>query len=91
MYVLKYFFSFLKDECHNFIKVLLKRNDDTLFICGTNAFSPSCRNYKVCAAFIRKHICSDKCWCEKTGDASRMQKVTHINSTPNALSYTTKG
>ncbi|XP_053159535.1 semaphorin-6A isoform X4 [Hemicordylus capensis] len=36
-----------KDECHNFIKVLLKRNDDTLFICGTNAFSPSCRNYKM--------------------------------------------
>ncbi|XP_020635714.3 semaphorin-6A isoform X4 [Pogona vitticeps] len=36
-----------KDECHNFIKVLLKRNDDTLFICGTNAFSPSCRSYKM--------------------------------------------
>ncbi|XP_062985575.1 semaphorin-6A isoform X3 [Elgaria multicarinata webbii] len=36
-----------KDECHNFIKVLLKRSDDTLFICGTNAFSPSCRNYKM--------------------------------------------
>ncbi|KAL7988842.1 hypothetical protein Chor_007761, partial [Crotalus horridus] len=38
---------FSKDECHNFIKVLLKRDDDTLFICGTNAFSPSCRNYKM--------------------------------------------
>ncbi|XP_056369371.1 semaphorin-6A isoform X2 [Oenanthe melanoleuca] len=36
-----------KDECHNFIKVLLKRNEDTLFICGTNAFNPSCRNYKM--------------------------------------------
>ncbi|XP_069082826.1 semaphorin-6A isoform X3 [Pleurodeles waltl] len=36
-----------KDECHNFIKVLLKRNDDTLFVCGTNAFNPSCRNYKM--------------------------------------------
>ncbi|XP_055489133.1 semaphorin-6A isoform X4 [Leucoraja erinacea] len=36
-----------KDECHNFIKVLLKRNDDTLFVCGTNAFNPSCRNYKL--------------------------------------------
>ncbi|XP_077200471.1 semaphorin-6A isoform X4 [Paroedura picta] len=35
-----------KDECHNFIKVLLKKNDDTLFVCGTNAFSPSCRTYK---------------------------------------------
>ncbi|XP_067839101.1 semaphorin-6A isoform X4 [Heptranchias perlo] len=36
-----------KDECHNFIKLLLKRNDDTLFVCGTNAFNPSCRNYKL--------------------------------------------
>ncbi|KYO48839.1 hypothetical protein Y1Q_0004194 [Alligator mississippiensis] len=36
-----------KDECHNFIKVLLKRNEDTLFVCGTNAFNPSCRNYKM--------------------------------------------
>ncbi|XP_045060391.1 semaphorin-6A isoform X2 [Desmodus rotundus] len=36
-----------KDECHNFIKVILKKNDDTLFVCGTNAFNPSCRNYKM--------------------------------------------
>ncbi|MEQ2298603.1 Semaphorin-6A [Ameca splendens] len=36
-----------KDECHNFIKVLLQQNDDTLFVCGTNAFNPSCRTYKV--------------------------------------------
>uniref|UniRef100_A0A8D2CW57 Semaphorin-6A n=1 Tax=Sciurus vulgaris TaxID=55149 RepID=A0A8D2CW57_SCIVU len=36
-----------KDECHNFIKVLLKKNEDTLFVCGTNAFNPSCRNYKI--------------------------------------------
>ncbi|XP_029426937.1 semaphorin-6A isoform X2 [Rhinatrema bivittatum] len=36
-----------KDECHNFIKVLLKRNDDILFICGTNAFNPACRSYKM--------------------------------------------
>ncbi|KAM4809669.1 semaphorin-6A isoform 4-T5 [Rhinophrynus dorsalis] len=36
-----------KDECHNFIKVLLRRDDDTLFVCGTNAFNPSCRNYKM--------------------------------------------
>ncbi|XP_029797422.1 semaphorin-6A isoform X4 [Suricata suricatta] len=36
-----------KDECHNFIKVLLKKSDDTLFVCGTNAFNPSCRNYKM--------------------------------------------
>uniref|UniRef100_A0A8C5PTJ2 Semaphorin 6A n=1 Tax=Leptobrachium leishanense TaxID=445787 RepID=A0A8C5PTJ2_9ANUR len=36
-----------KDECHNFIKVLLKRDEETLFVCGTNAFNPSCRNYKM--------------------------------------------
>ncbi|XP_061448071.1 semaphorin-6A-like [Rhineura floridana] len=34
-------------ECRNFIKVLLKRNDDTLFACGTNAYNPICRHYKV--------------------------------------------
>ncbi|XP_062854385.1 semaphorin-6A [Trichomycterus rosablanca] len=36
-----------KDECHNFIKVLLQQNDDTLFVCGTNAFNPSCRSFKM--------------------------------------------
>lgn len=45
-------FFLFQDECHNFIKVLLKKNDDTLFVCGTNAFSPSCRTYKVCIAFL---------------------------------------
>ncbi|XP_068103250.1 semaphorin-6A isoform X5 [Hyperolius riggenbachi] len=36
-----------KDECHNFIKVLLRRDEETLFVCGTNAFNPACRNYKM--------------------------------------------
>ncbi|XP_028661097.1 semaphorin-6A isoform X3 [Erpetoichthys calabaricus] len=36
-----------KDECHNFIKVLLQKNNDTLFVCGTNAFNPACRTYKM--------------------------------------------
>uniref|UniRef100_A0ACB8EV23 Uncharacterized protein n=1 Tax=Sphaerodactylus townsendi TaxID=933632 RepID=A0ACB8EV23_9SAUR len=36
-----------EDVCHNFIKVLIRKNDDTLFICGTDAIDPSCRNYKV--------------------------------------------
>uniref|UniRef100_A0A8B9RGN4 Semaphorin 6A n=1 Tax=Astyanax mexicanus TaxID=7994 RepID=A0A8B9RGN4_ASTMX len=40
-------FVCLFDECHNFIKVLLQQNDDTLFVCGTNAFNPSCRTYKT--------------------------------------------
>ncbi|XP_078064803.1 semaphorin-6D-like [Mustelus asterias] len=36
-----------QDECHNFIRVLVPRNDRTLFACGTNAFNPVCRNYKM--------------------------------------------
>ncbi|KAA0701452.1 Semaphorin-6D Precursor [Triplophysa tibetana] len=35
-----------QDECYNYIKVLVPRNDETLFACGTNAFNPTCRNYK---------------------------------------------
>ncbi|CAG5887562.1 unnamed protein product [Menidia menidia] len=35
------------DECYNYVKVLVPRNDETLFTCGTNAFNPTCRNYKV--------------------------------------------
>uniref|UniRef100_A0AAV2MEA6 Sema domain-containing protein n=1 Tax=Knipowitschia caucasica TaxID=637954 RepID=A0AAV2MEA6_KNICA len=35
------------DECYNYIKVLVPRNDETLFACGTNAFNPTCRNYKT--------------------------------------------
>uniref|UniRef100_A0A8C1I1T4 Sema domain-containing protein n=1 Tax=Cyprinus carpio carpio TaxID=630221 RepID=A0A8C1I1T4_CYPCA len=36
-----------QDECHNFIKVLLQQSHDSLFVCGTNAFNPSCRTYKM--------------------------------------------
>uniref|UniRef100_A0A8C2X9A5 Semaphorin 6Cb n=1 Tax=Cyclopterus lumpus TaxID=8103 RepID=A0A8C2X9A5_CYCLU len=39
--------SSLEDECYNYIKVLVPRNDETLFACGTNAFNPTCRNYKM--------------------------------------------
>ncbi|XP_037119695.1 semaphorin-6D-like isoform X1 [Syngnathus acus] len=35
------------DECYNYIKVLVPRDDETLFVCGTNAFNPACRNYKT--------------------------------------------
>lgn len=40
-------FVFQQDECYNYVKVLVPRNDETLFACGTNAFNPTCRNYKV--------------------------------------------
>ncbi|XP_053150550.1 semaphorin-6B [Hemicordylus capensis] len=36
-----------KAECRNFIKVLLLRNDNMLFVCGTNAFNPVCANYSM--------------------------------------------
>ncbi|XP_027035369.1 sema domain, transmembrane domain (TM), and cytoplasmic domain, (semaphorin) 6D, like isoform X7 [Tachysurus fulvidraco] len=36
-----------RDECHNFIKVLVPRNDDLIFICGTNGFNPVCRYYRL--------------------------------------------
>ncbi|KAK6471373.1 semaphorin-6D isoform X1 [Huso huso] len=35
------------DECYNYIKVLVPRNDQNLFACGTNAFNPTCRYYKM--------------------------------------------
>ncbi|KAI4818119.1 hypothetical protein KUCAC02_011482, partial [Chaenocephalus aceratus] len=35
------------DECYNYVKVLVPRDDETLFACGTNAFNPTCRNYKM--------------------------------------------
>uniref|UniRef100_UPI00398ED662 semaphorin-6D isoform X2 n=1 Tax=Pristiophorus japonicus TaxID=55135 RepID=UPI00398ED662 len=36
-----------KDECHNFIKVFVPKTDDTVFVCGTNAFNPVCRYYQL--------------------------------------------
>ncbi|XP_069584858.1 semaphorin-6C isoform X4 [Ranitomeya imitator] len=35
------------DECYNYIKVLVPKNDQTLIACGTNSFNPTCRNYKI--------------------------------------------
>uniref|UniRef100_A0A8C5RI12 Semaphorin-6D n=1 Tax=Laticauda laticaudata TaxID=8630 RepID=A0A8C5RI12_LATLA len=36
-----------KDECHNFIKVFVPRSDEMVFVCGTNAFNPMCRYYRL--------------------------------------------
>ncbi|XP_062922076.1 sema domain, transmembrane domain (TM), and cytoplasmic domain, (semaphorin) 6D, like isoform X4 [Mobula hypostoma] len=36
-----------KEECHNFIKVFVPKTDDTVFVCGTNAFNPVCRYYQL--------------------------------------------
>ncbi|NXH10175.1 SEM6C protein, partial [Bucco capensis] len=36
-----------QDECHNYIRVLVPRDGSSLLACGTNAFSPLCRTYRV--------------------------------------------
>ncbi|RXM97457.1 Sodium/potassium/calcium exchanger 5 [Acipenser ruthenus] len=36
-----------RDECHNFIKVFVPRNDDLVLVCGTNAFNTMCRYYRL--------------------------------------------
>nr|XP_060614023.1 semaphorin-6C isoform X1 [Anolis sagrei ordinatus] len=37
----------LRNECYNYIKVLVPKNNQTLLACGTNAFNPMCRTYKI--------------------------------------------
>jgi len=34
-----------QDECHNFIRVVQLQPNNSLLVCGTNAFSPKCRTY----------------------------------------------
>ncbi|GBN50681.1 Semaphorin-1A, partial [Araneus ventricosus] len=34
------------EECQNYIRVLARKSEDTILVCGTNAFKPMCRNYK---------------------------------------------
>uniref|UniRef100_A0A0R3RXL1 Sema domain-containing protein n=1 Tax=Elaeophora elaphi TaxID=1147741 RepID=A0A0R3RXL1_9BILA len=35
-----------KDACHNYIRILAKDDDQSILICGTNAFQPMCRKYE---------------------------------------------
>ncbi|VIO95716.1 Plexin repeat family protein [Brugia malayi] len=36
-----------KDLCHNYVRILAKHNNDqSILICGTNAFQPMCRKYE---------------------------------------------
>ncbi|XP_063001786.1 semaphorin-6C isoform X2 [Elgaria multicarinata webbii] len=37
----------LQNECYNYIKVLVLKNNQSLLACGTNAFNPVCRTYKI--------------------------------------------
>lgn len=36
-----------EDQCHNYIRVGAKLSDSELQVCGTNAYRPSCRVYKL--------------------------------------------
>ncbi|GFO13575.1 semaphorin [Plakobranchus ocellatus] len=36
-----------KTDCSNYIRVLVRKRGDRIFICGTNAYSPICRHYKL--------------------------------------------
>ncbi|RWS22025.1 semaphorin-1A-like isoform X5, partial [Leptotrombidium deliense] len=34
-------------DCHNFIRLALKKGDNELFVCGTNAYKANCRHYNI--------------------------------------------
>lgn len=36
-----------KTKCENYIRVLVKKTPTSIFMCGTNAFKPSCRTYEL--------------------------------------------
>ena len=34
-----------EEDCHNYIRVLAKQNNESLLVCGTNSYNPRCRSY----------------------------------------------
>lgn len=42
-----FFYVLLQNECHNYIRVAAKINNDVLYVCGTNAYKPLCQKYNV--------------------------------------------
>ncbi|KAF0304248.1 Semaphorin-1A [Amphibalanus amphitrite] len=34
------------EACHNYVRVLAKKSDGELFVCGTNSYNPKCRSYR---------------------------------------------
>uniref|UniRef100_A0A5S6QCT4 Semaphorin-2A n=1 Tax=Trichuris muris TaxID=70415 RepID=A0A5S6QCT4_TRIMR len=36
-----------EENCHNFIRLLFKQPKNRLIVCGTNAFQPACRQYRI--------------------------------------------
>lgn len=35
-----------EEDCQNYIRILVKTAPDTLLVCGTNSYKPTCRYYK---------------------------------------------
>ncbi len=40
------FALYLQDECQNYIRVIAKKDDRQIYVCGTNAFNPKCRTFE---------------------------------------------
>ncbi|XP_043246849.1 semaphorin-1A-like [Amphibalanus amphitrite] len=49
-------------DCQNYIRVLAKKDDGGLFVCGTNAFSPICRHYQITQGPLGSRNCSRPPW-----------------------------
>uniref|UniRef100_A0A8C3SCS9 Semaphorin 6D n=1 Tax=Chelydra serpentina TaxID=8475 RepID=A0A8C3SCS9_CHESE len=62
-----------KDECHNFIKVFVPRNDEMVFVCGTNAFNPMCRYYWVSTLNNMPLIC---CFIDLQSNYGKLYSAT---------------
>lgn len=45
----------LQDDCQNYIRVAFKKNDEELFVCGTNAFHPMCKMFNL---IVSRAVCS---------------------------------
>lgn len=44
---------FAQDDCQNYIRVAFKKNDEELFVCGTNAFHPMCKTFNLTVSSYR--------------------------------------
>ncbi|KAL7993041.1 hypothetical protein Chor_017297 [Crotalus horridus] len=79
-YIYIYIFS-TQAECRNFIKVLLLRNDNVLFVCGTNAFNPVCSDYSVSGmlftATVTDFLAIDAVIYRSLGDSPTLRTVKH--------------
>ncbi|OQR69482.1 semaphorin-1A-like, partial [Tropilaelaps mercedesae] len=36
-----------EEACHNYIRVIAKKAEDRVLVCGTNAYKPKCRDYAL--------------------------------------------